>query len=409
MSNKISQQELAASFAARKGLPKKQAELFVRTMFEIVQEYVLKEGLVKIKGLGTFKLISVESRSSVDVSTGERIQIESHSKITFTPDKGLADQVNKPFAGFTTVILNPDTKLEDMESMELNESLLPELKPEELVEDSETENLPDVEIEEEVPADEEVMPVDEEEVPAADDEEEVEKVVEEQPKAEEYVITFDEQTEQPEAGQEEEKDMTNESKTVDSEVIRQMVMRAVNREMKKQRGVVLSWGWVATCMLLVLALLIGSFMLGYRMGGDANGLAFCWPTESKTAVKKPEVRAEKTVVNNPKKKDAPVKAEEPADTTRAKPKAPETPTELQVKPVKAKPVVKYEQMPGGAYEIVGVKGEHVMKAGDNLLKIARKNYGDMKLASYIVFFNHIENPDVVPLGAKLKLPELVKK
>ena len=134
MNNKISQQELAASFAVRKELPKKQAELFVRTMFEIVQEYVVKEGVVKVKGLGTFKLINVESRASVDVSTGERIQIDSHSKITFTPDKALADQVNKPFAGFTTVILNPDTKLEDMESMELDELLLPELTPEELAE-----------------------------------------------------------------------------------------------------------------------------------------------------------------------------------------------------------------------------------------------------------------------------------
>lgn len=399
MNNKISLQDLAASFAVRKGLPKKQAELFVRTMFEIVQEYVLKEGLVKIKGLGTFKLISVESRSSVDVSTGERIQIESHSKITFTPDKGLADQVNKPFAGFTTVILNPDTKLEDMEAMELNEDLLPELKPEDLVEDSETEDLPDVEIEEEVSADEEVTPADGEEAG---------NVVEDEPEAEDSVVTLGEQIEQPVAEQEE-KDMTNESKMVDTEVIRQMVKNAVNKEMKKQRGVVLSWGWVATCMLLVVALLIGSFMLGYRMGGDANGLAFCWSTESKTAVKKPEVKAEKTVVNNPKKKDAPAKAEEPADTTKAKPKAPETPTELQVKPVDAKPVVKYEQMPGGTYEIVGVKGEHVMKAGDNLLKIARKNYGDKEFAAYIVFFNHIENPNVVPLGAKLKLPELVKK
>lgn len=400
MNNKISLQDLAASFAVRKGLPKKQAELFVRTMFEIVQEYVLKEGLVKIKGLGTFKLISVESRSSVDVSTGERIQIESHSKITFTPDKGLADQVNKPFAGFTTVILNPDTKLEDMEAMELNESLLPELKPEELVEDSETEDLPDVEIEEEVPADEEVTPADGDEAG---------KVAEDEPEAEDSAVTLGEQIEQPVAEQEEEKDMTNESKMVDTEVIRQMVKNAVNKEMKKQRGVVLSWGWVATCMLLVVALLIGSFMLGYRMGGDANGLAFCWPTESKTAVKKPEVKAEKTVVDNLKKEDAPVKTEEPADTTKAKPEAPETPTELQVKPVEAKPVVKYEQMPGGAYEIVGVKGEHVMKAGDNLLKIARKNYGDKEFAAYIVFFNHIENPNVVPLGAKLKLPELVKK
>lgn len=397
MNNKISQQELAALFAARKELPKKQAELFVRTMFEIVQEYVVKEGIVKIKGLGTFKLINVESRSSVDVSTGERIRIESHSKITFTPDKALADQVNKPFAGFTTVILNPDTKLEDMEAMELNESLLPELDPEELAEVAGPENT-DAEITEEVAPDEgeaEVTP-----------ENEVEQ------NTEEVAKEIEEQEEQPAETVEENNDMNKELQAVDPEVIRQMVQNAVNKEMKKQRGVVLSWGWVATCLLLVVALLIGSFMLGYRMGGNTKPLFGGQAVETKAVVKKsPEVKPGKEVAAGQKSQAAPSENKPETEGTKADADAaaPEVPANLQVKPVEVTPAVVYEQMPGGAYEIVGVKGEHVMKAGDNLLRIARKNYGDPELARYIVFFNHIENPDVVPLGAKLKLPELVKK
>lgn len=399
MNNKISQQELAASFAARKELPKKQAELFVRTMFEIVQEYVMKEGIVKIKGLGTFKLINVESRASVDVSTGERIRIDSHSKITFTPDKALADQVNKPFAGFTTVILNPGTKLEDMESMELDESLLPELTPEDLDEEVETENLPETEDEENVIADEE-----------EDDEPEVIEEKDEEAAEEEVAEETEQQAEQA-AQPAEEDNMTKETKMVDAEVIQQMVKNAVNKEMKKQRGVVLSWGWVATCMLLVLVLLIGSFMLGYYMGGDVKAALFGQTVEKKAEVKTPkEVKSEKKVdapVVKPQEDQPQTKVEEKEEKAVAAEKP--APVELQVKPVKAKPAVKYEQMPGGDYEIVGVKGEHVMKAGDNLLRIARKTYGDAKLATYIVFFNHIENPDLVPLGATLKLPELVKK
>lgn len=384
-------------FAARKELPKKQAELFVRTMFEIVQEYVVKEGIVKIKGLGTFKLINVESRSSVDVSTGERIRIESHSKITFTPDKALADQVNKPFAGFTTVILNPDTKLEDMEAMELNESLLPELAPEDLAEVAGPENT-DAEITEEEAPDEGEAEV----TPESEVEQDAEEVAEE----------IEEQEEQPTETVEGNNDMNKELQAVDPEVIRQMVQNAVNKEMKKQRGVVLSWGWVATCLLLVVALLIGSFMLGYRMGGNMKPLSGGQAVESKAVVKKsPEIKPGKDATAGQKSQAAP--SENKPETEKAKADADaadsEVPANLQVKPVEATPAVVYEQMPGGAYEIVGVKGEHVMKAGDNLLRIARKNYGNSEFSRYIIFFNHIENPDVVPLGAKLKLPELVKK
>lgn len=67
----------------------------------------------KIKGLGTFKLIDVDSRESVNVNTGERFQIKGHTKVSFSPDANLRDTINKPFAHFETVVLNENTILED--------------------------------------------------------------------------------------------------------------------------------------------------------------------------------------------------------------------------------------------------------------------------------------------------------
>jgi len=71
---------------------------------------------VKVKGLGTFKVIEVEARESINVNTGERLLIESHSKITFVPDTAMKDLVNKPFSSFETVILNDGVNFDDMET-----------------------------------------------------------------------------------------------------------------------------------------------------------------------------------------------------------------------------------------------------------------------------------------------------
>lgn len=85
-------------------------------MFELIEEALATEKYVKVKGLGTFKLTEVESRESVNVNTGERIEIQGHTKISFTPDSSMKDLINKPFAHFETVILNENTKLEDTET-----------------------------------------------------------------------------------------------------------------------------------------------------------------------------------------------------------------------------------------------------------------------------------------------------
>ena len=113
INDKLSLQELANALSEKQGIYKKDAELFVKELFDLVEEALANEKYVKIKGLGVFKLIEVDSRESINVNTGERIEIQGHSKVSFTPETSLKELINKPFAHFETVILNEGTVLDD--------------------------------------------------------------------------------------------------------------------------------------------------------------------------------------------------------------------------------------------------------------------------------------------------------
>lgn len=115
MDNKIGIQELAAAIANAKEMDGSEAEIFSRSVFEVISEFLVKEKLVKIKGLGTFKLIDVNDRESINVNTGERIVIAGHTKVSFTPDSVLRDTVNRPFADFETTVLSENASIEKME------------------------------------------------------------------------------------------------------------------------------------------------------------------------------------------------------------------------------------------------------------------------------------------------------
>ena len=88
---------------------KKDADNFVRAFFDIVEQGLLEDQFVKIKGLGTFKLVSVSDRESVNINTGERFQISGHTKISFTPDNAMKELVNRPFSHFEAVDLSEET------------------------------------------------------------------------------------------------------------------------------------------------------------------------------------------------------------------------------------------------------------------------------------------------------------
>lgn len=104
--SKLGIKELSSSLFDKHGLSKTDAEKFVSAVFDVINEGLVSDKLVKVKGLGTFKIIGVSPRKSVDVNTGAPIVIEGRDKISFTPDATLRDEINKPFSQFDTVVLN---------------------------------------------------------------------------------------------------------------------------------------------------------------------------------------------------------------------------------------------------------------------------------------------------------------
>lgn len=111
---KISIVDMAKAIVSKHGLSQQEAEKFVTALFDVINEGLYRDKIVKVKGLGTFKVIDVRERESVNVNTGERVVIESHGKITFTPDPIMRDLVNKPFAQFETVVLNEGVDIEEI-------------------------------------------------------------------------------------------------------------------------------------------------------------------------------------------------------------------------------------------------------------------------------------------------------
>lgn len=109
--------DIAKILANRHKLSNAEADIFMQMIVEVINDGLLRDRIVKIKGFGTFKLQSVKERSSVNVNTGERVVIAEHDKVTFTPDKVMKDVVNKPFAQFETVVVSEEGLLsgEDVE------------------------------------------------------------------------------------------------------------------------------------------------------------------------------------------------------------------------------------------------------------------------------------------------------
>ncbi|MDE7438801.1 MAG: HU family DNA-binding protein [Muribaculaceae bacterium] len=184
MYDKITLPSLITLLSEKTGKSKKLCEDFLREFFSTLTNTLTDGENVKIKGIGTFKVVEVEPRKSVNVNTGEEMEIPSHRKITFTPAKEMAEDVNSPFAMFESVEIGDEVE-EESEAVE--ESVADEEKPsiteqpaikepvtvkEVIIQSLQTEEPKTEETEEPVDAEEEVEESEEEEAPV---EEEVEE------------------------------------------------------------------------------------------------------------------------------------------------------------------------------------------------------------------------------------------
>lgn len=147
MNNKLSLVDIAALLSERTGKDKKATEQFLREFIQVVSAGLFTDKIVKIKGLGTFKIIPVEERESVHVNTGERFIIPAHYKYSFLPDKELRDTVNAPFAFFETTEIGNDVDFSDLEESEEAETAtedesVEEVLPEDTLTESDTLAVP---------------------------------------------------------------------------------------------------------------------------------------------------------------------------------------------------------------------------------------------------------------------------
>ena len=183
---KLTIQEIAGVLVEKNGLSQHDADDFANLVFAVVVEQLQRGEQVKVRGLGTFKIVDVEARESVSVRTGERVVIESHQKVSFTPDTMMKELVNKPFSQFETVMLNDGVEFEDIEDDE--EAAVAEEEPA-VEKNSVAEEEPAVE---EPPVAEEEPAV--EEPPVAEEEPAVEEtpVAEEEPAVEEVPVAGEE-------------------------------------------------------------------------------------------------------------------------------------------------------------------------------------------------------------------------
>ena len=117
MGKKLLLQDLADALAERGGVTKKKAELFSRAIFDVIMEGLTEDSFVKVKGFGTFKIVEVSERESVNINTGQRFQINGHNRVAFTPDAALKELINRPFSQFQTVVINEGTDLAEMEKV----------------------------------------------------------------------------------------------------------------------------------------------------------------------------------------------------------------------------------------------------------------------------------------------------
>ena len=437
---KITLSELADALAKRKALSKKDAETFVRVVFDTIREYLFSDELVKVKGLGTFKLVQVDSRESVHVGTGERIVIDSHSKVTFTPDKSLADCVNRPFAAFETVILNDETSTEDMERIDPVMEPEPESEAEPVAEPvaetivaPEPEPTPVVEPEPESIAEPEpvvvVTPEPEpepivepepepepivEEVPEPVIEDEPEPVVEDVPES--IVEDVPEPVVDPEPEPEpviddvpEPEPVVEPEPIVEPEPVR--VMEPEPSVPQKNGG---SAKWLLWLLLLLLLVGVGYWlktnnMLNFPAKKSNPELVAQQPEQTTAQQPVPAPAKDTTDVAQPDTLAKPDSVATPAAPSATA--APATPSAIATKADAEKLAADYPQIENGEYWITGVSTVHVLAKGEDLSVLAKKYYGDKRLISYIIRMNHYTNARANNLfvGAEVKIPELVKR
>ena len=386
MNEKVNIQNLIELLVEKHRITPKEAEEFVKTFFAVIEEGLEQDKYVKIKGLGTFKLIGVESRGSIDVNTGERIEIQGHTKVSFTPDSALKELINRPFGHFETVILNENTVLEDTP-----------------IEKAGEDELEDVSIGQNVADESDTIS----EIPSEPASPLIESVI-----ATEKVATEEDADEQ----QEEEGEISTTEETLKNSQQKEDTYEGVlqQTDIKKNKDNGLKWFMIAlACVLLACAGIV--FYLYYPDLQEesipvSSEEEYTYPTVTmglqQDSIQEDSLKRTEDTLRIPQ----PTTAEEnPVSRQQVEKKVvPEEPQKVVKKTtVKSQPV----NPDSVNYEIVGTETTYTVKEGETLTRISLRFYGTKALWPYIVKHNAdvLKNPNNVTSGTTLKIPKLIKK
>ena len=469
MNEKLTIQYLVELLVNRHEVSQEDADVFVREFFLLIEQALDADQYVKIKGLGTFKLIGVNSRESVNVNTGERIKIEGHTKISFTPDPSLRDIINRPFSHFETVVLNENTVLEDTPIEELEEesgNISETTEPPLITETVEREEVKAEEKVVEIEANGKVEPetskgqdVVSSDVEVAEDVSEVMKESERTEvvddidifetvedvsihKGSEAVVEGSsiaevreeggldkvvENSEEPfqftgDTGQETTDNLKKviedegSPKLTAEEIIAREIQKAevstipVKKEKRLKKEVKPENQKSPVPYLIVIIVVVMSLC--------GAALVFIYypdlfsSSSDKNVVDIPEVtqpvQPEAQLSDTIAHKDTVVEAVQPQPVVKKEPTA--EPVKAESKPAQQQPTAS-AYSDSASYKITGTKTKYTIKEGETLTKVSLRFYGTKAMWPYIVKHNPkvIKNPDNVPYGTTIEIPELTKE
>lgn len=378
MNNRLSIQDLALILSEQTGKSTEEALRFLQEFIAVVSEGVYNDKLVKVKGLGTFKIIRVEERASVSVNSGERFVIPSHYKFTFTPDKELKELVNKPFSLFDTVELNEEVDFSDVDvsaetsgaeeaADDSSEEILPDGIPEQAIEAPQT---PEPEVKPEPAVEEEAAPQEEAKAePEAETETTPEPEVEAEPEPKAEAET---------TPQEEVKAEPKQAEPVSS------VSGYKEYRRKRRRSASRKLLFPIACLFVVIVL----------------GIVYIVCLSGRTTVNK-NWEPPMAEVGNP----TPEAGMNPvsADSTGVTP--PDS-ASLAADSVVAEPPVVEENQPEETPKS-DILALVTIKAGDRLASFAKQYYGHKFFWVYIYQYNQdiISDPNNIPIGTELRIPD----
>lgn len=386
---KIFMSDLADRLAEQAGMSKRDAQQFLSAVVETIQEGVNNDKIVKIKGLGTFKVIDVEARESVNVNTGERVTIDSHQKLTFTPDSAMKDLVNKPFSQFETVVLNDGVDFDDVNTESVEEQKDTE-KPEEteILEVSEISSVPE-----------------KTEAPESSEKSESSVIPVVSEVSEASVVTeISDAPASPEVSDEPEASEVPEVSSVsETPEISEAPELTETTEYKQSYW----WLWLLIAIVACVCSFAGGYILGRHM--DRNSIYDDEESKSDTTLAV-VVNCQDTLTISAQKNDT-LKAEE---QEMSKQKIDSVKSDVLTKKTDEETPEwkKYEDMDSrvrtGAYRIVGTDRVVKVKSGETLKRIANRILGE-GMECYVEVYNNISSGQTLKEGQEIMIPKLELK